>query len=44
VMSSQMAPIAAVLAFFLFKERLARGQLIGLVVILAGIVGLSIVQ
>jgi drug/metabolite transporter (DMT)-like permease len=44
VMSSQMAPIAAILAFFLFKERLARGQLVGLVVIIAGIVGLSLVQ
>ena len=44
VMSSQMAPIAAVLAFFLFKEKLARGQLVGLIVIIAGVIGLSLVQ
>ncbi|MBU6279474.1 MAG: EamA family transporter [Actinomycetales bacterium] len=44
VMSSQMAPIAAVLAFFLFKEKLVRGQLVGLIVIIAGVIGLSLVQ
>ena len=44
VMSSQMAPIAAVLAYFLFKERLARGQLVGLIVIIAGVIGLSLAQ
>lgn len=44
VMASQMAPIAAVFAFIFFKERLSRGQLAGMVVIILGISALSLVQ
>jgi drug/metabolite transporter (DMT)-like permease len=44
VLVSQFAPIAAVVAFLLFKERLGRLQIAGLVVIIIGVVGLSIVQ
>ena len=44
VMASQMAPIAAILAFFFFKERLSRGQIIGMIVIVLGISALSLVQ
>lgn len=44
VMASQMAPIAAVLALLLFGERLTRTQVIGLVVIVVGVAGLSLVQ
>jgi len=44
VLVSQFAPIAAVVAFVLFKERMGRLQIVGLVVIILGVVGLSIVQ
>jgi drug/metabolite transporter (DMT)-like permease len=44
VISSQMAPIAAVMAFFLFRERMGRGQITGLVVIVIGMSVLGVVQ
>lgn len=44
VMASQMAPISAVMAYFFFKERLSRGQLAGMVVIIVGISLLSLVE
>lgn len=44
VLASQMAPIATVLAFLVFRERLTRLQVIGLGVIVVGVVGLSLVQ
>ena len=44
VLVSQFAPIAAVAAFLLFKERLGRLQIVGLVVILLGVMGLAVVQ
>jgi drug/metabolite transporter (DMT)-like permease len=44
VLSSQMAPIAAVLAFLLFKERLGRGQVLGLVIMVTGVTLLGLMQ
>lgn len=44
VLASQMAPLAAVLAFVLFKERLGRGQIVGLVVMMAGMTVLGVLQ
>ena len=41
VLASQFAPIAAIMAFFLFKERLGRLQIAGVAVIVAGVVGLT---
>lgn len=43
VLSSQFAPIAAVLAYFLFGERLGRSQLVGVAIIIVGVTALSIV-
>ena len=44
VLGSQFAAVAAVLAFFLFRERLARVQLIGVVVIAIGVAVLTGLQ
>jgi len=44
VLASQFAGIAAVVAFFLFRERLARVQIAGVVVIVAGVAVLSWLQ
>ena len=41
VLSSQWATIAAVAAYVLFRERLGRIQLIGVVVVIAGVALLS---
>ena len=41
VLSSQFAAIAAVAAFFLFRERLQRLQVVGVALIAAGITMLS---
>ena len=41
VLSSQFAPIAAVAAFCLFKERLGRLQVLGVVIVVAGVTALS---
>lgn len=43
VLSSQFAPIAAVLAYLLFGERLGRSQLVGVAIIIAGVSALSVV-
>lgn len=42
VLSSQFAPIAAVAAYLLFKEKLGRLQILGIVVIGIGVTGLSL--
>ena len=44
VLSSQFAAIAAVSAFILFKERLARVQLVGVSVIAVGVTALAIIR
>lgn len=44
VLASQMAPLAAVLAFVLFKERLGKGQIAGLVLMMIGMTTLGILQ
>lgn len=43
VMSSQFAPIAAVAAYFLFKEKLGRLQIAGVAVLVVGVTALSFV-
>lgn len=42
VLASQFAPIAAVMAFVLFKERLGRLQITGVAVLVVGVTALSI--
>ena len=42
VLASQFAPIAAVAAYFLFKEKLGRFQILGVVILVAGVTGLTI--
>ena len=44
VFASQFAPIAAVAAYFLFRERLGRLQITGVVVIVLGVTALSLVN
>ncbi len=44
VLASQFAPLAAVLAYFLFKEKLGRIQITGVAVILVGVTALSLVS
>ncbi len=44
VLASQFAAIAAVAAYFLFHERLARAQLAGVATIVAGVAALSMLQ
>ena len=42
VLSSQFAPIAAILAFVLFKERLGRLQITGVAVVVVAVTALSV--
>jgi len=42
VLSSQFAPIAAVAAYFLFKEKLGRLQIAGVVVLVVGVTALTV--
>ena len=44
VLASQFGAIAGIAAFFLFRERLARVQLIGVVTIVVGVSALSVLQ
>ena len=44
VFSSQFAPIAAIAAYFLFKERLGRLQIAGVAVIVLGVTALALVN
>ncbi len=44
VVSSQMAPIAALLALILFRERLGKGQVAGMAIIVTALSILSVVQ
>jgi drug/metabolite transporter (DMT)-like permease len=44
VLASQFAPLSAVLAYVLFKEKLGRIQIAGVVVILVGVTALSLVS
>lgn len=44
VLASQMAPLAAVMAFVLFREKLGRGQVAGLVLMVAGMTALGALQ
>ena len=44
VLSSQFAAVAALAAFLIFGERLARHQVIGVAAILAGVAVLSVLQ
>lgn len=44
VFASQFAPIAAVAAYFLFKERLGRLQIVGVAIIVAGVTALALVN
>lgn len=44
VFASQFAPIAAIAAYFLFKERLGRLQIVGVAVIVLGVTGLTLVN
>ena len=42
VLASQFAPIAAVAAYFLFKEKLGRLQILGVAVLVVGVAALSV--
>jgi multidrug transporter EmrE-like cation transporter len=42
VLASQFAPIAAVMAYVLFKEKLGRLQITGVVILVAAVTALSI--
>ena len=44
VLASQFAPIAAIMAYLLFKERLGRIQIAGVAVIVLGVVALTLVS
>ena len=44
VLASQMAPLAAILAFFLFRERLGKGQIAGLIIMVGGVTLLALLQ
>jgi drug/metabolite transporter (DMT)-like permease len=44
VFSSQFAPIAAIAAYFLFKERLGRLQIVGVAIIVIGVTALALVN
>ena len=44
VFSSQFAPIAAIAAYFLFKEKLGRLQIMGVAVIVLGVTALTLVN
>ena len=42
VLASQFAPIAAVMAYILFKEKLGKLQITGVVILVAAVTALSI--
>ena len=42
VLSSQFAPIAAIMAYVLFKERLGRAQILGVIVLVGGVTALTL--
>jgi drug/metabolite transporter (DMT)-like permease len=44
VLSSMFAPIAAIAAFVVFRERLGRRQIVGIVLIAAGVAALGFIQ
>jgi drug/metabolite transporter (DMT)-like permease len=44
VVASQMAPLAAVFAYIVFRERLGRGQIAGIFIIIVGVSVLSFLQ
>jgi drug/metabolite transporter (DMT)-like permease len=44
VVASQMAPLAAIFAYIVFRERLGRGQIAGIFVIIVGVSALSLLQ
>jgi len=44
VVASQMAPLAAVFAYIVFRERLGRGQIAGIFIIIVGVSALSLLQ
>jgi drug/metabolite transporter (DMT)-like permease len=44
VLASQFAPIAAIMAYVLFKERLGRLQITGVAIIVAGVAALSVLS
>ena len=44
VLASQMAPLAAILAFFFFRERLGKGQIAGLIIMVGGVTLLALLQ
>lgn len=44
VLSSQFAAVAAVVAYFLFRERLVRVQLVGIAAVLVGVAALTALQ
>jgi drug/metabolite transporter (DMT)-like permease len=44
ILSSQFAPIAAVAAYFLFKEMLGRFQILGVIVLVVGVTALTLVK
>ncbi len=44
VLSSMFAPISAIAAFVVFRERLSRRQIVGIALVVAGVVGLGLLQ
>jgi drug/metabolite transporter (DMT)-like permease len=44
VLSSMFAPIAAVAAYVVFRERLSRRQVIGIALVVCGVAALGILQ
>ncbi|MEI7630918.1 MAG: EamA family transporter, partial [Actinomycetes bacterium] len=44
VLASQFAPIAAITAYFLYKEKLGKVQIAGVVTIVAGVVALTLLN
>ena len=44
VLSSMFAPISAIAAFVVFRERLNRRQIVGIALVVAGVVGLGVLQ
>jgi multidrug transporter EmrE-like cation transporter len=44
VLASQFAAISAIIAYFLFRERLERVQIAGVVAIIAGVAALTVLQ
>lgn len=44
VLASMYAPLTAVAAYLLFKERLGRWQIVGVVIVVTGVIGLSLAR